>query len=93
MLALATLLLVLGTTPQVDVKGRWEGTVSGPRPDGTTSEDGIGAATSGALVRQRLPCWPLLARICVTGADGSMRVTVWSAVMARTVGGTIWAGT
>ena len=38
-LAVASLLLALVTPAQADVKGRWEGTVTGTRPDGTASEN------------------------------------------------------
>ena len=38
-LAVASLLLALVTPAQTDVKGRWEGSLQGQRPDGTTSED------------------------------------------------------
>jgi hypothetical protein len=38
-LAVASLLLALVTPAQTDVKGRWEGSVTGERPDGTKSED------------------------------------------------------
>ena len=38
-LAVASLLLALVTPAQIDVKGRWEGTITAQRPDGTTNED------------------------------------------------------
>lgn len=33
------LVLALATAPAVDVKGKWDGTITGQRPDGTTSDD------------------------------------------------------
>lgn len=37
--ALAGLLLTFTAAAPIDVKGKWEGTISGERPDGTTSTD------------------------------------------------------
>jgi len=34
-----TLLLALAAAPQSSVSGKWDGTISGQRPDGTTSSD------------------------------------------------------
>jgi len=38
-LAVSTLLLALIAAPPADIKGKWEGTLSGQRPDSTTNED------------------------------------------------------
>lgn len=37
--AVTGLLLALIAAPPVDVKGKWDGKITGQRPDGTTSED------------------------------------------------------
>jgi hypothetical protein len=38
-LAAAVLALAVVAAPAADVSGKWQGTISGQRPDGTTSED------------------------------------------------------
>jgi hypothetical protein len=38
-LAVAGLVLALGAGSAADVKGKWEGTITGQRSDGTTNED------------------------------------------------------
>jgi len=38
-IATVTLLVTLAAAPQTNVSGKWEGTISGQRPDGTTSSD------------------------------------------------------
>jgi predicted dehydrogenase len=38
-LAITGLLLALIAAPPANVKGKWDGTITGQRPDGTTSED------------------------------------------------------
>jgi hypothetical protein len=37
--AVGTLLLTLVAGPAVDVKGKWDGTITAQRPDGTTNND------------------------------------------------------
>jgi hypothetical protein len=37
--ATVTLLVALAAAPQAGVTGKWDGTISGQRPDGTTSSD------------------------------------------------------
>jgi len=39
LIAIATVVLTLSTAAAADVKGKWEGTVSGQRGDGTRTED------------------------------------------------------
>jgi hypothetical protein len=39
LLAVGGLLLALAAAPAVDVKGKWDGTITGERPDGTKSDD------------------------------------------------------
>ena len=39
LVALAALILSLVTGPAADVTGKWDGTIKGQRPDGTTHED------------------------------------------------------
>lgn len=38
-IATVTLLLALAAAPQTSVSGKWEGTISGHRPDGTTASE------------------------------------------------------
>ena len=38
-LAAAALALTVVAAPAADITGKWQGTISGQRPDGTTSED------------------------------------------------------
>jgi hypothetical protein len=39
--AMTTLLMTLTVAAPADVKGKWDGTVSAPRSDGTTAEDTV----------------------------------------------------
>jgi len=61
--------------------------------DGSMKAGGIGAVVMAAPPPQRSLCWPPLSAIGVSGALGSINVTVSSAVTERTVGGAICAGT